>query len=356
MQALREFLEWWGRHLLAWLPARLRRRGQAHRNVLVAETHLHADPPAATLTLRRRGRQAQVGRFTLDEAGARAMRSVLAERVRPRPTSVVLRVPPDLLLERRVPLPLAAERDLDRVLTYEMDRLTPFTADELFWTWRIERRDRAEGRLLVQVSLVPKATVAAAVDALEKAGAAPSLLEADVAEEEDGEEPRLLPLRHVAPPSRRWQRPALALAGGACAVLAVAAVAIPFVEQSLAQDEAEATIASLRPQVDQVSAIRRRIADTRAGGDELAAQRARVGDALEMLAVLTQALPDDTYLTDLALRGRAATMSGQSAAAARIIGALSADAAVRNPAFTAPVTRNELGQKEGFSIRTEFGP
>lgn len=354
MRALREFLEWWGKHLLAWLPARLMRRGKNRRNVLVADADPYADPPAAALTLRRREQQVQLGRFTLDEVGIRAMKAALAERSRLRPALVVLRVPPDLLLERQVALPLAAERDLDRVLAYEMDRFTPFTAEELFWTWRVERRDRAEGRLLAQVSLVPKAMVAATLDALERAGAMPSLLEADVAEEE-GEEPRLLPLRHAAVPNRRWQRPALAIGGGVCAVLAAAAVVIPFIGQSRAQEEAEAAIASLRPQVDRVSAVRRRIAETRAGGDELAAQRARVGDALGMLAVLTQALPDDTYLVDLTIRGRTATMSGQSAAAARIIGALSADAAVRNPAFTAPVTRNESGQKEGFSIRAELG-
>jgi hypothetical protein len=46
-------------------------------------------------------------------------------------------------------------------------------------------------------------------------------------------------------------------------------------------------------------------------------------------------------------------MSGQSATAARLISALAADPAIRNPAFSAPVTRNETTHTDLFSIRAE---
>ncbi|HYZ64615.1 MAG TPA: PilN domain-containing protein, partial [Acetobacteraceae bacterium] len=65
-------------------------------------------------------------------------------------------------------------------------------------------------------------------------------------------------------------------------------------------------------------------------------------------------LPDDTYLYELSLRDRVLTVSGQSAAAARLIPLLAADPAVRNPAFAAPVTRNETTGAESFSIRAEI--
>lgn len=354
MSALRDFLSWWGRHLLELLPGRVARRDTRLRDALVAQWRHDTAPPGPgsglDIAVRRRGREEPLGRFALDDAGIRAMRS--AFQARARPAVLALRPPPGALLEREVVLPLAAERDVARVLGYEMDRFTPFAAAELFWTWSVERADRAGGRLHLRVSLVPKAAVATAVEALGRAGMAPAFLEDASA----GGTPRVLPLRPVPSGAGRWRRAATVLAGAACAALAVAVTATPFVQQSLEVREVEARIAALRPQADRAEALRRQAAAARAGGDLLAAQRARVGDALEVLAALTRALPDDTFLTDFALRSRTASLSGQSAAAARLIAILSADRAVRNPAFAAPVTRNEAGRSESFSIRAEFAP
>ena len=80
------------------------------------------------------------GTFGLDEAGLRGMRAALAGR--PRAAAVVLRLPAGQVLEQSVALPLAAERDPERVLHYELDRLTPFAPDEVYWGWTVARRDR----------------------------------------------------------------------------------------------------------------------------------------------------------------------------------------------------------------------
>ena len=140
------------------------------------------------------------------------------------------------------------------------------------------------------------------------------------------------------------------------AVLAVVAAGLPFVQQSAASRAVEARIAALRPAVDQADALRREIAQATGSNDVIAAERARVGDALGVVATVTAVLPDDTYLTDFQLQGRVLTLTGQSAAAARLIALLAAEPALRNPAFTAPVTRNEPGRAEGFAIRAEVAP
>ena len=40
------------------------------------------------------------------------------------------------MLAKTVTLPLAAERELEQVLAFEMDRETPFKAEELYWIHR----------------------------------------------------------------------------------------------------------------------------------------------------------------------------------------------------------------------------
>jgi general secretion pathway protein L len=67
-------------------------------------------------------------------------------------------------------------------------------------------------------------------------------------------------------------------------------------------------------------------------------------------------LPDDTHLTDLSLKNRRLSLIGQSAAAARLLGALAADPSFKDPAFAAPITKLEANRQEIFSITTEVRP
>jgi len=345
---LNEFLLWWAQQLKAVLPARLVQSGagQDARGLVAAVRLPPAGPPSVDILIRRKGRDGALGHFTLDPAGITALRTAVAGQG----PAALLRLPPELMLEQQVALPIAAERDPERVLQYEMDRITPFTAGELFWAWAIERRDRTQGRLHVRLSLVPKARLAPVLDALREAGLRPTALEALTP---GG------PTRRVAldrPQPDRWRRRGLALMGAACAVLAVAAVVVPFGVQSVRSARIERRIAALRPQVDQAETLRRQILSSGAGADVFAEQRGRVGDAVGVLATLTDVLPDDTFLNELTLRARVVTISGQSGGAARLIAALAAERSIRNPAFAAPVTRNAGNHGEGFSIRAEVAP
>jgi general secretion pathway protein L len=67
-------------------------------------------------------------------------------------------------------------------------------------------------------------------------------------------------------------------------------------------------------------------------------------------------LPDDTYLTELVQQQRKVTISGRSAAASRLIAILAAGDQLRNPTFTAPVTRIEANHFEVFTISAEVAP
>ena len=53
----------------------------------------------------------------------------------------------DEALVRRVTMPAATEENLRQVLEFEMDRLTPFRADEVYFDYRVVSRDAAAGQL-----------------------------------------------------------------------------------------------------------------------------------------------------------------------------------------------------------------
>ncbi len=273
---------------------------------------------------------------------------------------VLLRLPPGSALQRDVTLPLGAEAALERVLTYEMDRLTPFAAADVFFAWTVLRRDREAGRLRLRLSLIPKAPLLPMLEACRAAGAGPQAIEVELPP--DGQAPagldgrlsgiRLsIPLAHERPAAARRERRMLALAGCGCAVLAVVAALLPFMLQAVASSRLDRDVAALRPRVGAVQALHRRLAGGSAGADLVEGERHRLGDALQVVAAMTRVLPDDSFLTDLTLRQGQLTISGQSPAAARLIPAISADPNFTAPAFSAPVTRIEGQNTDLFSIK-----
>lgn len=286
-----------------------------------------------------RGRCQALGRFTLPD-DAPLLR---AARRRNETLALATAHPP---LRRVATLPLAAERGLGELLRYEMDRLTPFQAADVLWDWRLAGRDRRRGTLAVELLLLPRAAVAAPLQAMEEAG-----LRADCVEtvRPDGT-PCRLPLD---PPAshrdRRRQRAVYML----CAVLVPVCLGTPVLRQSLALRAQQAQIAALRPLVAEAQTLQRHISGT---GDEdaPAAGRAHAADALTALAALTEALPDDTWLTKLGLNRRHLTMEGQTTGSAtRLIAALAAGQRLRDPGFTAPTLTGDAGN-ELFALQVEL--
>ncbi|HET7880691.1 MAG TPA: PilN domain-containing protein [Acetobacteraceae bacterium] len=345
---LTDVFEWWVTQMRDLVPPQLRAlfgRGRRRELVAAAET---ADAAELVLSLRGRGGETALGRQPL---GGRALQTAVGRLSRAQRKAAVLRMPETLLLEQEIALPMTAESDMQHVLAYEMDRLTPFRADQVFWTWQGGARDLARKRLTVRLSLIPRRQAEPFLTALRHAGLTPTGVEAG-----NGSGRRVIPLAGDGT-SRRWLGPrAVGIAWGACGALALAAIAMPFVQQSLALSALDARIEALKPQAAQVEALRRQIAGGAATADVVDQARKQTGSSLQALAVLTEVLPDDTYVTTLGLRQRKLTVSGRSMSAARLIGAMAANPLIHSPAFVAPVVRDETKGDQMFSIRADLGP
>lgn len=345
---LTEALHWWTARMAELVPAWLPRRQTRWVNAVIVAAGDTVGSPA-TLLLRRNHQETPLGMFIPGVTDRHALRAEINGQTGQR--GILLRPPRGALLEKQLILPLAAERELQRVIGYEMNRVTPFETKDVFWTWTVTHHDRPRGRLHVQLSLVPKAGLLPLLAALEQADYAPVALEAAPRQGPS----RVIPLQHEAE-RNVWQRPVRGCLAIGCGGLAVVAVALPFLLQSLALAAVEGRIAAIQPQVTQVQALRQRVAAETAGQDAIADERLRVGNMLEVLAAVTDLLPDDTYLNDLALRQRRLTITGQSAAAPKLIAGLASDPMFRNPGFAAPVTRNATTGTDVFSISTDLAP
>jgi len=125
---LTDLFTWWTEQMRDLVPASARSfLDRRWRPELLATADL-PDTSSVALSLRTGGGETALGRHGLTGTG---LREALARLPRARRAAAVLRTPADLLLEQEVVLPLSAEQDLRQVVEYEMDRLTPFRAEQL---------------------------------------------------------------------------------------------------------------------------------------------------------------------------------------------------------------------------------
>ena len=325
------FLAWWIARIIELLP--FLAGGGAPDGVVVDVDASGTE----TASLRRKGREAVI---TMKAAARRARRRV-----------TLLRPPSNTILQTRRILPTASRRDTKQMLRHLLGRITPFSADALFWSW--------EGRLLpldrtrteVTLTMVPKMAVAPALDRLATAGIRPHFLEVG-----DPARPRLLPIQESGT-AGSIQRQLVHGLAYTCVGLTGAVLLLPFGRQALALHNVNSAIAELQPAVAQAEALGRSIIAGGTGNEILTQEMRQTGDVLQVLEMVTRDLPDDTYLTDFVLRSLHLSISGRSASAPRLIGGLSADRAIREVAFAAPVTRPLDGTSaDVFSIQGEILP
>lgn len=332
---LSQLFAWWLRQLAGLVPPRLRRDKGAHDAVILRFDRLGdgLEHSEGAILVRRRGQEAYAGTLRLGDGAWRDPGPSLAK---------VVRLPDGMMLRREVLLPLAAERDIAQVLGYEMDRLTPFTKDEIYWGYSGLRREPPRWlRLDLMMALrAPLEQLLAGLAALQLQ---PAYLESGAGRI------ALSPVK--ARPGRALNAALYALS----AVLLGACVAIPVIRQQHALGAAQARLAALGPAAHEAVSLRQRLSIA-ASGQEAIASAEQHGDTLQILAVLTGALPDNTYLTDFALKSGELTIDGESGDAARLIAVLSAAPGFLDPRFVAPVTRAADGQADLFSIRATVSP
>jgi general secretion pathway protein L len=259
---------------------------------------------------------------------------------------LLLRPPPAQVLLKHLALPIAARHNLRNVLSFEIDRETPFAHDEIYWSHVVRQKDSARGQVEIDLFLVPRNSIDPFVEAARVAGLDPFGIEVDIGASATA----LIPLgAQERSPWVRSQRSVARLAAAACILVAVA-VAIPFIRQHSALASADAMIASLTEPAREASGLHQSADQLTRIVASLKKERERNGSAVATLAAATKSLPDETYLTAFSLRAGRLTMSGLSPSAAHLIGLLAETPAFREPAFDAPVVKSESTGLEAFTI------
>jgi general secretion pathway protein L len=350
----RGFWRWWTGELSGFARERFGEMVEAARAPYVA-----LEGSALVLLERRGDRLEETARLqmdTLDPEGRRkALGEVLARAGEDaRRVRLVLSRGEGLL--RRIALPLATEENLGQVLAFEMDRLTPFNPDDVYFGHRVAARDAAAEKIQVDLGVSRRDLVDARIAELVQVGAVvQGVVLADDAARND-RPIDLMPERKADTEASDMRLVRRVLVG---AVLALAAVAL-----ALPVWQKRETVIALLPQVDRARG-EAEAAGKLAGELEkltndynfLLARKHSNPPALAYVEEMSRLLPDQTWVSQLDLRVagkvRELQIQGETASSSRLIELLQQSQLVQNAAPRGTVTRGMLPNTERFLIAAE---
>jgi general secretion pathway protein L len=335
------FLTWWGRELATFLPAGWRDRLDGDR--LLVEL---ADGEAR-FTRVVGGRSLSLGNLPAEPGRAEAVRRLLAGIPLP-DTRVLLLLGGGQALAKTVTLPLATEENLAEVIAFEMERLTPFRAEQVRFAHAVVERRPAERTLRVDLVVVPRDGLATARDLMldwrvpvDQVQASPPAPPLDLAPAE---------WRRPAGPARRRQ----AMLAGVAAVLALAAVLSPVLRDRLALGAAESRVATLRPTADAVLKLQSEVDGWASGAQRVARLKRVAPSATRLLDEFTRLLPDDTWVSQFNLVDGTVELQGTTASASALVGLIEASPTVAKVRFRTPITSDPVTRLERFELAVEL--
>ena len=259
---------------------------------------------------------------------------------------LVLLVPADRQLDKRLTYPLASEKDLRAVLGHDMDVQTPFSDNQVYYDYTVTRKDRHGGKIHVHLYLVLRNTLHELLETLgfliRKPDAATTGL--------DGRASGIdfMPESERQVNERFDQR--FKLMALVSIILLILALYVPLMRYGTLTEQLENEVGQNRAQAMQAQTLIDRKQTILERANFLMNQDRYKISFIRVLHELTRCLPDDTWITQFAINEGKIQIRGESLAAASVIRLIEQSEYFEKAEFRSPVVKNADGRKEQFHI------
>lgn len=271
------------------------------------------------------------------------------------------------VLQKTVTYPAAVEESLAEVILHDLDRQTPFTAEQIYLIHRVERRyESGDGvaRIDVELTMVMRRVVATAIQRVREAGGA---VYSAVIRQPAGNTRELLSAAERAP--RRLSALQKINLGLLCLLvgLIVAAAAVPILQRHAQVIELAPRMEKARGEAEATRKIEAEFQRLSREYQLAMTKKYQSYAALDIIEELTRLSPDTTWLQSLELRApsgaakpskgvREVQVIGEATTASKMIELLEQSPLLQNTTQRAQTTRGTQPNTERFQIAAELRP
>lgn len=346
---LLRFLSWWGRELSALMPSRLRAWWRASGPIVLLE--LNDRRAIFSLVEGEKQRHLLTIELVSNHVLEQYTRTVSElTRLVGKRFQLLICLPEENIYRRTVKVPIALEENLRQALSFELDRYTPFKADQAHFDFSLVERSPASRQLTVTLAVTNRSIVEAALGQAELLGlrADGIVLASDVLRGSQSF-PNFMPtpigMSHSI--HRSWWRIGAAIAA---MLLLTALLGIPIWQKRASAINLLAPLSGAKVAATEADALRDRLEKLVIEHNILIDKKWADQSVVLILDELSARLQDDTYLTQFEYDGKILTIQGESSSAAALVELLEASSAFKDVSFKSQLTKIQGTQYDRFHI------
>jgi len=291
-------------------------------------------------------------------SGIAQYRALRAKDPRLAKANLIVRLTGQDAIQKELALPSAVKENLAQVVAYELDRYTPFKADQVYFAVKPIDGEHEPGQIRVILVLTPKEKLDALYEDIKTMGMSPLFVDYegapnDLEQRYDGY--NLLPeqLRDKTASTPRLIYTALV---AAVFLLLGIVLAMPVWSEYRTVNVLQEKIDAIEKEAKEVKALQ---LDIDAMVDEtrlLIEEKNAAPSVLDMLNALSALIKDNTWLSYLQYSDGHLQIQGESPAASALLGALEDSELFANARFVSPVTQDKVSGQERFQITVDVLP
>ncbi len=290
-----------------------------------------------------------------NESGIAQYKTLLESDERLAKASVILRLTSQDAIQKELGLPAAAKENLYQVVAYELDRYTPFKAEQVYFAVKPLAGINEPGQIRVMLILTSREVLDGLYEDVMAMGLSPLLADYEGSAanlDQPYDTYNLLPEELRQKTAKALRLIYTTLITSACILLAaVLALPVWFEYQTVnaLQLKADALEKDARKVKALQSDLDAMIDETRQLIDEKSAKP----PVIEILNELSKLIKDDTWLSYAQYSDGHLQIQGESPAASALIAVLEASEFFANARFVSPVTQDSISKLERFQITVD---
>lgn len=344
---IKPFLRWWARELAFLVPSKIRLFFRAPQAAII----IRANRQQFELSYQFGDEQKPLIVVAREDLQSETVKNLLAE-ARFKNVLIILRLASEDALVKTLNLPLAAQSNIAQVVRYELDRYSPFKAEQVYFATRVERIDSETAQLCVQLLLSPKKILETLYNDCKTLGITSSIVEVENAPNDLQNlhsAYNLLP-SHLQP---KIENTARFLTGGLLTLLfllSFSSFILPVWLEYQGVQELEAKIAKIEKEVKAVKNLQAEMDTLREETQLLINEKTATPPVVAILNEISALMKDDSWLAYLQYSDGQIQLQGESQAASNLLADLEASDYFANVSFASPVTQDKASGLERFQI------
>ena len=262
----------------------------------------------------------------------------------------------DEALVRRIALPQAAKENLAEVIEFELDKYVPFNSDQVEISYKIDKKNSDENKLLLDLAVVPKQKLTDVLSLCEKNSVELDGIDINMRSPEI--EPDYLGVNLLPSKYRKAKNYNNLKLNSVLSVLLIALIYF-VIDTSISskQDKIENLTeinSQLQKQAKTSKSLRKELKSVIVSSKFLQNKKNDISSVVTVLSELTSILPDTTYLSKVKVSEGKLEITGQSDNANVLVPELNKSSNWFAPQISGPITPDPRTKKERFTIKAEL--